>query len=107
MSDYPITGVTRTGAGVYLDDETVDELKTRLNRITGHVQSIIRMLEEQRDCEDLLIQMAAVKAAMNGVIIRTLEGHIATCVAECVVEGQGMEALERLQKSLALVLRKS
>ncbi len=90
---------------VYLTPEVEKNLDMRLARIEGHVRSIRRMLAEHTDCETLLIQMSAVKAAMNQVIVKTLEGHIETCVSACAQDEETLEALARLRKALALVLK--
>ncbi|MDQ7031049.1 MAG: metal-sensitive transcriptional regulator [Ardenticatenia bacterium] len=90
---------------VYLTPELEKNLDLRLARIEGHVRSIRRMLAEHTDCETLLIQMSAVKAAMNQVIVKTLEGHIATCVSACAQDEETLQALERLRKALGLVLK--
>lgn len=90
---------------VYLTPEVEKNLDARLARIEGHVRSVRRMLAEHQDCDSLLIQMAAVKAAMNQAIIRLLEGHIETCVAECVATEEGVDALEKLKGALAIVLK--
>lgn len=90
---------------VYLTPEMEKNLDARLARIEGHVRSIRRMLAEHQDCDSLLIQMAAVKAAMNQVIIKLLEGHIETCVSECVATEEGVDALASLKRSLAIVLK--
>lgn len=92
---------------VYLTPELEKNLDARLARIEGHVRSVRRMLAEHEDCDSLLIQMAAVKAAMNQVIIKTLEGHIETCVTECVATEDGAEALKGLKKALSVVLKKT
>ena len=90
---------------VYLTPELEEDLQARLSRIEGHVRGIKRMLSEHQECESLLIQAAAVKSAMNQVILKLLEGHMETCVADCVRAGEGEEAIERLEKALALVLK--
>lgn len=98
--------VTETDA-VYLSPELEESIKNRLSRIEGHVRGVKRMLDEHQDCEDILIQLAAIKSALNQVIIKVLEGHMEACVMECILEGEGEEALERLQSALSLVLKKS
>lgn len=90
---------------VYLTPQLEEELQDRLSRIEGHVRGVKGMLAEHRDCESLLLQMAAIKAAVNQVTIKLLEGHMATCVAESVNKGRGQEALERLKGALAIVLK--
>ncbi len=105
----PTPLVTRTPAGdivnVYLTPEMEKNLDARLARIEGHVRSVRRMLGEHQDCDSLLIQMAAVKAAMNQVIIKLLEGHIDTCVTECVTDETGADTLAKLKKAMAIVLK--
>ncbi len=91
----------------YLSPELQENIQNRLSRIEGHVRGVKRMLDEHQDCESILIQLAAIKSALNQVIIKVLEGHMETCVMECVLEGQGEEALERLQGAMSLVLKKS
>ncbi len=100
-----ISRKTSSEVRIYLSPEVEHNIDVRLARIEGHVRSIRRMLAEHTDCETLLIQMSAVKAAMNQVIIKTLEGHIETCVSACVEDEEAIQALERLKKALALVLK--
>lgn len=90
----------------YLDSELVANLQARLSRIEGHVRGIKRMLDDQEDCESILIQTSAIKAALNQVIIKLLEGHMETCVADCMAAGH-IKELDRLKKALTLVLKKS
>jgi DNA-binding FrmR family transcriptional regulator len=89
----------------YLDPELVQNLQNRLNRIEGHVRGVKRMLEDKEDCESILVQTSAIKAALNQVIIKLLEGHMETCVTDCVKAGDTDEALNRLKNALALVLK--
>jgi DNA-binding FrmR family transcriptional regulator len=90
---------------VYLSAELESELETRLSRIEGQVRGIRRMLGEHKDCESLIIQVAAAKAGLNQVMIKLLEGHMETCVAESVMAGNGPEALARLRGALATALK--
>lgn len=89
----------------YLTPELMQDLKHRLSRLEGHLRGIQRMLDEQAACEDLLIQTSAVRAALNQITIKILEGHMETCVMECVEEGQGPAALDKLRGALAQVLK--
>ncbi len=69
---------------VYLDPEVEEELQNRLSRIEGHIRGVKRMLAEHATCEDLLIQLSAVRSALNQATARLLENHMETCVADCV-----------------------
>lgn len=90
---------------VYLDPAVEEELQNRLSRIEGHVRGIKRMLAEHASCEDLLIQLAAVRSALNQTTARLLENHMETCVADCVRAGKGEKALRELQRALTQVIK--
>ena len=90
---------------MYLDPEVEKELQDRLSRIEGHVRGIKRMLAEHASCEDLLIQLSAVRAALNQATARLLENHMETCVADCVRSGKAEKALRELKGALTQVLK--
>ena len=92
-------------ASVYLDPEVEKDLQDRLARIEGHVRGIKRMLEAHESCENLLLQLSAVRSALNQVAARLLENHMETCVADCVRSGVGEQALAQLKRALAQVLK--
>ena len=52
----------------------------RLSRIEGHVRSIKTMVEEQRDCADILVQISAVRSAVEKVGRVVLEDHLESCL---------------------------
>ena len=90
---------------VYLDPAVEEELQNRLSRIEGHIRGIKRMLAEHASCEDLLIQLSAVRSALNQATARLLENHLETCVTDCVRAGQGERALRHLKGALAQVVK--
>ena len=90
---------------VYLDPAVEKELQDRLSRIEGHVRGVKRMLGEHASCEDLLVQLSAVRAAINKVTARLLDNHMETCVTECVRQGKGEEALRHLKGALSQVVK--
>ncbi len=90
---------------IYLEPDVEEELQNRLSRIEGHVRGIKRMLAEHNSCEDLLIQLSAVRSALNQATGRLLENHMETCVAECVRAGEGDKALRHLKGALAQVVK--
>lgn len=90
---------------VYLTPEQEKALDARLARIEGHIRAVRRMLAEHQDCDTLLVQLAAVRAAVTQAIVHLLEGHIASCVMECVATPEGRTSLESLKQALKVVLR--
>ncbi len=89
----------------YLDPDVEEELQNRLSRIEGHLRGIKRMLAEHAGCEDLLIQLSAVRSALNQATARLLENHMDTCVADCVRAGKGEKALRELKGALTQVIK--
>ncbi|MCZ6904298.1 MAG: metal-sensitive transcriptional regulator [Acidobacteria bacterium] len=90
---------------IYLDPEVETDLQHRLSRIEGHVRGIKRMLTEHESCEKLLVQLSAVRSALNQTTGRLLENHMETCVAECIRVGQGEKALRHLKGALGQVVK--
>ncbi len=71
----------------------------RLSRAIGHLESIKRMVEEGRDCSEVLIQLSAVKSAINNTGKVILQDHIEHCIVDAVESGDH-EALEELSKAI-------
>jgi DNA-binding FrmR family transcriptional regulator len=63
------------------------KLVGRLNRIEGQIRGIKGMLERDTHCDDILNQIAAIQAALNGVGKQLLEIHMKSCVVERIQTG--------------------
>lgn len=59
----------------------------RMSRAIGHMESIKRMIEDGRDCSEILIQLSAVRAAINNVGKVILQDHINHCVVDAIETG--------------------
>jgi CsoR family transcriptional regulator, copper-sensing transcriptional repressor len=59
----------------------------RLNRIEGQVKGIQKMVEDERYCVDILVQISAIRSAINRVGSMILENHIKGCVSNSIKEG--------------------
>ncbi|GAB2532402.1 metal-sensing transcriptional repressor [Gracilibacillus alcaliphilus] len=75
-----------------------DVLINRLKRIEGQVRGIQKMIEEDRYCVDILIQISAIQAALKKVGFSVTERHMKHCVHDAVVSGKGDEAIEELME---------
>jgi DNA-binding FrmR family transcriptional regulator len=76
----------------------------RLSRIEGHVRSIKTMVEEERDCADILVQIAAVRSAVNRVGRVVLEDHVESCLLEAAADGAADEVWSGMQKAFKVFL---
>lgn len=72
----------------------------RLARIEGHVRSIKEMLENGRDCPDVLLQIAAVRKALDNAAKVILSDHMEGCLVNAVHEGNEEQVLEDIKKAL-------
>jgi CsoR family transcriptional regulator, copper-sensing transcriptional repressor len=73
-----------------------EALLKRMNRITGQVQGINRMLQEDRYCVDILTQISAVKSALDSVAMQLLEDHTHHCVRRSIQSGEGDKEIAEL-----------
>ena len=71
----------------------------RLARAIGHLEAIKRMVEDDRDCSEILIQLMAVKSALNNTGKVILKEHMEHCVIHAIEEGD-YEALAEFNKAL-------
>lgn len=81
--------------------EEYRRLMNRLNRISGQINGIKGMVENNAYCTDILVQVAAVNAALNSFNKELLSSHIRTCVATNIRNGNDEvidELLDTLQK---------
>ncbi len=81
--------------------EEYKKLVNRLNRIEGQIRGIKGMVENSAYCVDIMVQVAAVNAALNAFNKELLSNHIRTCVAEGIRNGDEQvvdELLETLKK---------
>lgn len=70
-----------------------------MNRAIGHMESIKNMIADDRDCSELLIQIAAVRSAINNIGKLILEDHINHCVVHAIETGDE-EMLEELREAI-------
>ena len=67
--------------------EHTKEVSNRLARAIGHLQKVKQMVENGDDCSDVLIQLAAVKSALNNTGKVILKGHLDHCIVHAVEKG--------------------
>ena len=82
-----------------------DVLLKRLRRIEGQVRGIEKMVEDDRDCIDVLTQIAAVRTALESVGFAVLDQHVQHCVAGALAEGDAATAAAKSEELLAAVHR--
>lgn len=89
-----------------MDDETRADAVHRLKSVAGHVNGIVRMLEEDRYCIDVIKQIQAIQTALARVNESILDAHMRTCVTTAI-RGDDVEERERLLSEVIELYRQS
>jgi DNA-binding FrmR family transcriptional regulator len=88
-----------------MDDETKVKALGRLRRIEGQVQGIQRMVEEEKYCVDILLQLTAVEGAVEQVQRLLLGRHIESCVADAIRSGSTRDRQKKVEELLEVFSR--
>ncbi len=91
--------------GGYLVTKAEPKLLSRLARIEGQVRGVIRMVEEERYCIDVLNQIQAIKAALTKVENEVLKGHAGHCVAHAIKSGNARDQKQKFDELVELFSR--
>lgn len=78
------------------DPKEEKDLVNRLSRIEGQVRGLKAMVQEERYCTDILMQVSAVQSALNSFTTKLLSNHVKSCVTEEIQNGNGEEAIDEL-----------
>lgn len=85
------------------NEDTKRKLKSRINRTIGQLNGISNMIENDRYCDDILIQLSAVDSAVKSIANALLEMHMKCCVKHNIINGNDnildevMEMIKRFQ----------
>lgn len=82
-----------------------EDLNKRLNKAIGQINGIRKMIEDNRDCPDVLIQIAAVRSALATIGLLITEDHIEHCITGSFQTGKGEASMEALSKALKQMLK--
>ncbi len=95
MEDKQVTHILQ-------DEQQVEAISKRLRRAHGQLGAIVRMLEEGRSCEDVVMQMAAVGKALNTAAFTLISASLTECIADPTIDSDATtQKLQKLFLSLA------
>ncbi|WP_034998778.1 metal-sensitive transcriptional regulator [Beijerinckia mobilis] len=81
------------------------KISSRLRRVEGQIRGIQKMVDEDRYCVDILIQLRAVKAALHKVEALILRDHVSGCVVEALASGDAMERQDKIDELIETINR--
>ena len=85
-----------------MEQHTHEHTKAVLNRMSraiGHMNAVKKMIEDGRDCSDVLIQLSAIKSEITGVSKVIMKDHIDHCIVDAVKENDE-DAIEQLKGAI-------
>ncbi len=77
----------------------------RLNRISGQITGVKKMIEEHRDCPEILTQIRAVRAALKGLEASILERHLGHCLTKSLEAGDKTDVKRQVQELTQILKR--
>ena len=80
------------------------DVVNRIARAAGHLESVKKMVEDGRDCSEVLVQLAAVRAALGSVSRIILKDHIEHCIVHAVEEND-QTAIQELENAIDKLLK--
>ncbi len=72
------------------------ESLTRLKRVEGQVRGIMKMVEDEKYCIDIINQISAAEKALSGVARIVMKRHVESCVSDAIVQGEGQMKIDEL-----------
>ncbi|WP_066175878.1 metal-sensitive transcriptional regulator [Bacillus marinisedimentorum] len=83
--------------------EYAPEVKNRLKRVEGQIRGIIRMMEDEKECKDVITQLTASRSALDRAMGHILGQNLQHCIVQ--QEESGEESSERVEEAINLLIR--
>ncbi|CAM3514459.1 metal-sensitive transcriptional regulator [Bacillus sp. ISL-47] len=83
--------------------EYTPEMKNRLKRLEGQVRGVIRMMEEEKHCKDVVTQLSAVRSAVDRAMGYIVAKNLETCIRDANTEGKNAE--DAIQEAVNMIVK--
>ncbi|WP_164219204.1 metal-sensitive transcriptional regulator [Virgibacillus sp. YIM 98842] len=83
--------------------EYTEQMKNRMKRVEGQVKGILRMMEENKECKDLVVQMSAARNALDRAIGLVVSSNLEQCVRDQIEKGESTE--DHIQEAVNLLVK--
>lgn len=80
-----------------------DQMKNRIKRMEGQLRGILRMMDDNKDCKDVITQLSAVRSAVDRTIGVIVSSNLVTCVMDA--EQKGESADELIKEAVSLLVK--
>lgn len=85
-----------------VDPEEVKQMLTRLKTVRGHISGVERMMEEEKSCEDILLQLFAIRSAVHKVSVIVAQRYASSCIIEAI--DQGVDRQDAMNKAIETLM---
>lgn len=85
------------------DQEEVKQVLTRLKTIRGHISGVERMIEDEKSCDDILLQLVAIRSAVQKVSVLVAQRYANSCLIEAIDQGEDRQ--EVLNKAIETLMK--
>jgi DNA-binding FrmR family transcriptional regulator len=96
-------GAAEGRKAVGVDPKLKEANRNRLRRIEGQIRGLQKMVEEERYCADIIVQIASVQEALRGVARNLMKNHLKHCAAKALVSGKLKQTEEMYDELLELI----
>jgi CsoR family transcriptional regulator, copper-sensing transcriptional repressor len=79
-----------------INEDVKQDSLTRLKKVEGQIRGIMKMVENEKYCIDIINQITAAEKALKGVSRIIMKRHVESCVASAISQGQGQAAIDEL-----------
>ena len=79
-----------------INEEVKKNALTRLKKIEGQIRGIMKMVDQEKYCIDIINQITAAEKALDGVAKNIMKRHIESCVTEAIIQGEGQTKIDEL-----------
>jgi DNA-binding FrmR family transcriptional regulator len=93
------------GEAAMMDSSLKKKVVTRLHRLAGQIEGVARMIEDDRYCVDILLQIASAQAALGQAGAMILQSHVDTCVTEAMNNGTAAQRKKKVDELMDVFSR--
>jgi len=79
-----------------INEEVKNNSLTRLKKIEGQIRGIMKMVDQEKYCIDIINQITAAEKALDGVAKNIMKRHIESCVTDAIIQGEGQTKIDEL-----------
>lgn len=86
-----------------VDPEETKMILTRLKTVRGHISGVERMMNEEKRCEEIFLQLVAIRSAIHKVSVIVAQRYAHTCMTDAIEEGQDLQVV--LNKAIETLMK--